>query len=220
MCVCGVVRERRGHTTRAQGGQQSLSLHHHPLPTSTPGHGSFGRVTLARHSATGRLAAVKALSKAHLVRTGQASHVQSEAAVLAALGTTSPAFIRLLAHFQDESFVYLVLEYAPGGEFFRHLRARGRLPESAARFYVAEVAAALDAMHGKGIVYRDLKVREKRRERERERERERGEREREMVRVGRTVNPPQHHTHTTSPKTCCWTRMATSSGRHGLCQGA
>lgn len=124
-----------------------------------PGHGSFGRVTLARHTATGRLAAVKALSKAHLVRCGQVAHVKSEAAALAALGGAGgPAFVRLLASFQDDAFVYLAMEYCPGGEFFRHLRARGRLAEPAARFYAAEVAAALEAMHGKGIVYRDLKV--------------------------------------------------------------
>ena len=45
----------------------------------------------------------------------------------------------------------------PGGEFFRALRTRGRLSEPAARFYAAEVVAALAALHGRGVVYRDLK---------------------------------------------------------------
>ena len=51
-----------------------------------------------------------------------------------------------------------MLEFVRGGEFFRHLRARGRLPENAARSYAAEVVVALEAMHDRGIVYRDLKV--------------------------------------------------------------
>ena len=70
----------------------------------------------------------------------------------------SPACVRLLSTFQDAECVYFALEYVPGGEFFRHLRARGRLAEPAARFYAAEVLTALDALHCAGVVYRDLKA--------------------------------------------------------------
>ena len=59
---------------------------------------------------------------------------------------------------QDSTQVFLALEFVRGGEFFRHLRARGRLPEAAARAYAAEVVVALEAMHDRGVVYRDLKV--------------------------------------------------------------
>ena len=59
---------------------------------------------------------------------------------------------------QDSTHVFLALEFVRGGEFFRHLRARGRLPEAAARAYAAEVVVALEAMHDRGVVYRDLKV--------------------------------------------------------------
>ena len=62
---------------------------------------------------------------------------------------------------QDPTHVYLALEFVRGGEFFRHLRARGRLPEAAARAYAAEVVVALEAMHDRGIVYRDLKVKKR-----------------------------------------------------------
>lgn len=109
---------------------------------------------------------MKILAKAHVIQSGLAAHVLSERAVLAALsaasrgGTAAPPpspFVRLLAAFQDAAFIYFVLEYVPGGEFFRHLRTKGCLPEAAARFYAAEVLLALDAMHARGIVYRDLK---------------------------------------------------------------
>jgi len=61
---------------------------------------------------------------------------------------------------QDPTHIFLALEFVRGGEFFRHLRTRGRLPEAAARAYAAEVVVALEAMHDRGVVYRDLKVRE------------------------------------------------------------
>ena len=48
---------------------------------------------------------------------------------------------------------------APGGELFTHLRSRGRLSEEGARFYAAEVLTVLEYLHGRGIAYRDLKVR-------------------------------------------------------------
>lgn len=50
------------------------------------------------------------------------------------------------------------MDYVPGGEFFTHMRDHGRLREEHARFYVAQIVLALDHLHSKGIVYRDLKV--------------------------------------------------------------
>jgi serine/threonine protein kinase len=50
------------------------------------------------------------------------------------------------------------LEYVVGGEFFTHLRAAGRLGEPSARFYAAETLLALEHLHEKGVIYRDLKV--------------------------------------------------------------
>ncbi len=59
---------------------------------------------------------------------------------------------------QDTDSLYLVMDYVPGGEFFTHMRDHGRLREEHARFYVAQIVLALDHLHSKGIVYRDLKV--------------------------------------------------------------
>ena len=49
------------------------------------------------------------------------------------------------------------MEYVTGGEFFTHLRRAGKLGSDASRFYAAEVVLAFDYLHGKDIVYRDLK---------------------------------------------------------------
>lgn len=63
------------------------------------GTGSFGKVQLARHRASGRVCALKALSKANLLRSGQVAHLLSEKKVLESL-SGEPAFVRLLATFQ------------------------------------------------------------------------------------------------------------------------
>lgn len=61
--------------------------------------------------------------------------------------------------FQSDDYLYFVLDYCMGGEFFRALQSRpGKcLPEEHARFYAAEVVAALEYLHLMGYIYRDLK---------------------------------------------------------------
>ena len=76
------------------------------------------------------------------------------------LATANHPFIVTLYHsFQSEGYLYFCMEYCMGGEFFRALQSRpGKcLPEDAARFYAAEVTAALEYLHLMGFIYRDLK---------------------------------------------------------------
>jgi protein kinase A len=124
-------------------------------PPRVLGTGSFGRVCLARHATTGEWVAVKSLLKEHVLRKGQVAHLRSEVAVLRLLD--HPGAVRLRAALQDGACVHLVMDLAAGGEFFSHLRAAGRLPEDAARFYAAEAALALEHLHARNVAYRDLK---------------------------------------------------------------
>ena len=76
------------------------------------------------------------------------------------LATANHPFIVTLYHsFQSEEYLYFCMEYCLGGEFFRALQMRpGKcLPEDDARFYAAEVTAALEYLHLMGFIYRDLK---------------------------------------------------------------
>jgi protein-serine/threonine kinase len=76
------------------------------------------------------------------------------------LATSNHPFIVTLYHsFQSEEYLYFCMEYCMGGEFFRALQTRpGKcLPEDGARFYAAEVTAALEYLHLMGFIYRDLK---------------------------------------------------------------
>lgn len=57
----------------------------------------------------------------------------------------------------DERFLYMLMDYVPGGELFSYLRNRGRFSNSAGLFYSAEIVCAIEYLHAKEIVYRDLK---------------------------------------------------------------
>eukprot|EP00761_Pharyngomonas_kirbyi_P003172 gb/GECH01003176.1/.p1 GENE.gb/GECH01003176.1/~~gb/GECH01003176.1/.p1 ORF type:complete len:419 (+),score=87.57 gb/GECH01003176.1/:1-1257(+) len=121
------------------------------------GRGDVGRVYLARHEASGRLFAMKVLTKEEMIRRNKVKRALTEREILA---TTDHPFIVSLYHsFQSKDRLYLVMEYCAGGEFFRMLQRQPNksLTEDAVRFYAAEVLLALEYLHMMGFVYRDLK---------------------------------------------------------------
>lgn len=120
------------------------------------GKGSFGRVLLARHRAEQRFYAVKVLSKRLVVKRNEVRHIMSERSVL--LKTLNHPFLVGLHYcFQTPDKLFFVLDYVNGGELFFHLQRERVFTEPRARFYAAEIAAALGYLHSRGIVYRDLK---------------------------------------------------------------
>ena len=88
------------------------------------GTGSFGRVPIARHLATGTVVAIKMLSKSQILKTKQVMHIKAERDILGMVNF--PFLVQLYGCFQDAQCLYLVLEYIVGGEFFTHLRIVGR----------------------------------------------------------------------------------------------
>lgn len=122
------------------------------------GKGSFGKVVLVRKRTgheSGGLYAMKILRKSHLVKRRQIGRTRTERKVLALVD--HPFIMKLHFAFQTEDKLYLVLDYCPGGELFFHLSRYRRFPERVARFYSAELVLAIDHLHSKGIIYRDLK---------------------------------------------------------------
>jgi Protein kinase domain/Protein kinase C terminal domain len=119
------------------------------------GKGSFGLVYLARYRKTRELYALKVLFKAQLYEQRQVEHTRAERSVLSV--TDHPFVVRLHYAFQTADKLFFVLDYCAGGELFFHMQRLRRLSEAAARFYTAEIALALEHLHQRGIVYRDLK---------------------------------------------------------------
>lgn len=89
------------------------------------------------------------------MRMKQVEHTNSERAVLEAV--RHPFLVNLWGTFKDATFLYMVMDFVPGGELFTLLRKSQRFPHPVAKFYIAEVALAIDYLHQNNIVYRDLK---------------------------------------------------------------
>merc|ERR1719226_392274 len=79
----------------------------------------------------------------------------SEKSILASL--KHPFIVNMYNCFHDSRYIFMLLEYIVGGEFFTHLRKAGRFDNEASMFYASRIASIFEYCHGKNIVYRDLK---------------------------------------------------------------
>ncbi|KAM5167180.1 ribosomal protein S6 kinase alpha-2 isoform 1-T1 [Callospermophilus lateralis] len=121
------------------------------------GQGSYGKVFLVRKvtgSDAGQLYAMKVLRKATLkVRDRVRSKMERD--ILAEVN--HPFIVKLHYAFQTEGKLYLILDFLRGGDLFTRLSKEVMFTEEDVKFYLAELALALDHLHSLGIIYRDLK---------------------------------------------------------------
>lgn len=121
----------------------------------TLGTGSFGRVMLVRHKDSGKYFAMKILDKGKVIKLKQVEHTLNEKRILTAVNF--PFLVGMEYAFKDNSYLYMVLHYIPGGEMFSHLRRIGRFSESHSRFYASQIVLAFEYLHFLDLIYRDLK---------------------------------------------------------------
>jgi serine/threonine kinase 38 len=125
-------------------------------PLKLIGKGAFGEVRICRdRNNPDTLVAVKKLKKSEMVRRGQVDHVRAERNVLAEV--RHYAIVKLMYSFQDEEYLYLVMEYLPGGDLMTLLIRLEILTEDMSRFYLAQTVLALEAIHKAGYIHRDIK---------------------------------------------------------------
>jgi len=120
------------------------------------GTGQFGMVRMVRHKKTQEVFAFKMLSKAAGMQKKQLEHLRNERIVLEE-ARSSPFCTRLVQAYQDSKCLYMLQEWVPGGELFYHLDMQGAFDEETTKFYTASTLLALEHLHQRGIVYRDLK---------------------------------------------------------------
>uniref|UniRef100_A0AAY4BED2 non-specific serine/threonine protein kinase n=1 Tax=Denticeps clupeoides TaxID=299321 RepID=A0AAY4BED2_9TELE len=122
----------------------------------TIGKGNFAKVKLARHILTGREVAIKIIDKTQLNPTIHLNLFQFQVHLMNFL--LSFHTVKLFEVIETEKTLYLVMEYASGGEVFDYLVAHGRMKEKEARAKFRQIVSAVQYCHQKHIVHRDLKA--------------------------------------------------------------
>lgn len=123
------------------------------------GRGSYAKVLMVELKKTKRIYAMKVIKKEMFVNSydEDIDWVQTEKHVFET-ASNFPFLVGLHSCFQNKSRLFFVIDFVRGGDLMYHMQMRRRLQEHEARFYAAEISLALDYLHTRGIIYRDLKL--------------------------------------------------------------
>jgi atypical protein kinase C iota type len=121
------------------------------------GRGSYAKVLLCRLKTSKQLYAMKVIKKETISDEEDVDWVNTEKKVFEQ-ATNHPFLVGMHSCFQTVSRLFFVIEYVNGGDLMFHMQRQRKLPEDHARFYSAEIILALDFLHSRYIVYRDLKL--------------------------------------------------------------
>uniref|UniRef100_A0A803W3X1 protein kinase C n=2 Tax=Ficedula albicollis TaxID=59894 RepID=A0A803W3X1_FICAL len=121
------------------------------------GRGSYAKVLLVRLKKNDQIYAMKVVKKELVHDDEDIDWVQTEKHVFEQ-ASSNPFLVGLHSCFQTTSRLFLVIEYVNGGDLMFHMQRQRKLPEEHARFYAAEICIALNFLHERGIIYRDLKL--------------------------------------------------------------
>ncbi|XP_072232952.1 serine/threonine-protein kinase MARK2 isoform X11 [Leuresthes tenuis] len=165
-----VIENSAGQEQKSSSGRTSMSRCRNSVATTTSddqphignyrllktiGKGNFAKVKLARHILTGKEVAVKIIDKTQL-NSSSLQKLFREVRIMKMLN--HPNIVKLFEVIETEKTLYLVMEYASGGEVFDYLVAHGRMKEKEARAKFRQIVSAVQYCHQKCIVHRDLKA--------------------------------------------------------------
>ncbi|KAI0505481.1 serine/threonine protein kinase [Xylaria bambusicola] len=119
------------------------------------GKGAFGEVKLVQKKFDGQVFAMKSLIKTEMFKKEQLAHVRAERDILAE--SDSPWVVKLFTSFQDANFLYMLMEFLPGGDLMTMLIKYEVFNEDITRFYMAEIILAIEYVHKLNFVHRDIK---------------------------------------------------------------
>ncbi|KAF9930802.1 hypothetical protein FBU30_011251 [Linnemannia zychae] len=131
-----------------------IELSHFHLLRSV-GKGAFGKVRVVQHKKTKEIYALKYINKAKCIRMRAVENIIQERRLLEEVEFSLICNLRYA--FQDDENLFMVLDLMLGGDLRFHLERAGPMKEDVVKFYVAELALALDALHSRRIIHRDLK---------------------------------------------------------------
>lgn len=119
------------------------------------GKGSFGEVYLVEHKKNQELYAMKILMKSKIMGQNLVKYAMTERNVLSYI--KHPFIVGLKFAFQTSSKLFLILDYCPGGSMSAMISREKRFSENRARIYLSEILLAIEELHRRDIIYRDLK---------------------------------------------------------------
>ena len=119
------------------------------------GRGAFGEVHVCRHKETGDIVAIKKIKKDVLFLKNQVIHVRNEQLFMSKV--KNPWIVELKASFQEDDYLYLVMEYLPGGDLMNLFIKKDILTEEESRFYIAELILSIESIHKLDCIHRDIK---------------------------------------------------------------
>ncbi|KAF8302932.1 Nuclear Dbf2-related kinase [Trypanosoma cruzi] len=156
----GMLRETRsGGSARPVGPRQREPCAEDFVLLKLIGRGAFGEVYVChrKDDEEKQLYALKRMRKTDMVRKKQTVHVRSEKDVMAEAAAKNDWVVRLHLSFQDETYLYMVMEYMPGGDMISWLCLKQKFDLESTRFYIAELSAAVASVHEMCFVHRDIK---------------------------------------------------------------
>ncbi|OJZ90989.1 hypothetical protein ASPFODRAFT_125565 [Aspergillus luchuensis CBS 106.47] len=164
--VVRLVKEEKAEVTNYDGDSEDKLLRWRNEATNTRAHGpdslrstSEGTKSSRRRIMTGvkkDVFAMKVIRKSAMIRNSQEGHLRAERDFLVA-SAKSRWIVPLIASFQDQNHLYLIMDYMVGGDFLGLLMRRNMLPETVARWYIAEMILCIEEAHRLCWIHRDVK---------------------------------------------------------------